>query len=112
MRRDQVLKICLNHVLTSEIEYLSKDDRTWLFSAPDYSEGELNYWQFCLRFKTAEIAQEFKKSVDDALHKSLQTSGKIWISSFKINNINVLLCGTCVAFLALTAIHLLGKRSH
>ncbi|KAK4873399.1 hypothetical protein RN001_015428 [Aquatica leii] len=67
MRREQVLKICLNHSLTEKIEYMPKDDKTWLFTAPDYSEGEINHWQFCVRFKTPEVAQEFKKAVEDAL---------------------------------------------
>ncbi|CAH1128711.1 unnamed protein product [Ceutorhynchus assimilis] len=67
MRREQVLKICLNHWLTTDIEYLSKDEKTWLFHAADFSESELIRDQFCLRFKSAEIAQEFKKAVDDAL---------------------------------------------
>ncbi|XP_044766754.1 E3 SUMO-protein ligase RanBP2-like isoform X2 [Coccinella septempunctata] len=72
MRRDQVLKICLNHTLTSDIEYRSKDDKTWLFVAPDFSEGEVSYDQFCLRFKTPEIAIEFKEAVDKAVG---QTNG-------------------------------------
>lgn len=67
MRREQVLKICLNHWLTNDIEYLPKDEKTWLFHAADFSESELIPDQFCLRFKSAETAQEFKKAVDDAL---------------------------------------------
>lgn len=67
MRREQVLKICLNHWLTKDIEYLPKDEKTWLFHAADFSEGELSRDQFCLRFKDAEVAQAFKKCIDDAL---------------------------------------------
>ncbi|XP_031356003.1 E3 SUMO-protein ligase RanBP2-like isoform X2 [Photinus pyralis] len=74
MRREQVLKICLNHVLTAEIEYLAKDDKTWLFSAPDFSEGEINHWQFCVRFKSSDIAREFKSAVDDALKRTHSAS--------------------------------------
>ncbi|KAL1491802.1 hypothetical protein ABEB36_012345 [Hypothenemus hampei] len=66
MRRDQVFKICLNHWLTKDVEYLSKDEKTWLFHAADFSEGELSRDQFCLRFKNAEVASEFKKAVDNA----------------------------------------------
>lgn len=66
MRREQVLKICLNHALTPEILYSPKDDKTWLFAANDFSEGELSLQQFCLRFKTKEIALEFKKAIDNA----------------------------------------------
>lgn len=77
MRREQVLKICLNHVLSAEIEYRSKDDKTWLFCAPDFSEGEINRQQFCLRFKTAELAQAFKKAVENALEQQKDKNGKI-----------------------------------
>lgn len=66
MRREQVLKICLNHALTPEIQYSPKDDKTWLFAANDFSEGELSLQQFCLRFKSKEIALEFKEAVDNA----------------------------------------------
>ncbi|GJQ79003.1 hypothetical protein Trydic_g164 [Trypoxylus dichotomus] len=73
MRREQVLKICLNHTLTKDIIYTPKDDKTWLFSAPDFSEGEIQHKQFCIRFKSADIARDFKKSIDSALN---ETSGK------------------------------------
>lgn len=75
MRREQVLKICLNHVLTADIDYRAKDDKTWLFCAPDFSEGEIVHQQFCLRFKNGEIAQDFKKAALDAL-KRIETPGK------------------------------------
>ncbi|XP_030766010.1 E3 SUMO-protein ligase RanBP2 [Sitophilus oryzae] len=67
MRREQVLKICLNHWLTKTVEYLPKDDRTWLFFAPDFSEGEISTDQFCLRFKTPDIAKEFKTATENAI---------------------------------------------
>lgn len=67
MRRDQIHKICLNHVLTPEIEYKRKDDKSWLFVVGDYSESELEVRSFCLRFKNSDIASEFKQAIDDAL---------------------------------------------
>lgn len=91
MRREKILKICLNHILTNDIEYLPKDDKTWLFSAPDFSEGEIQHHQFCLRFKFPEIAQDFKKAVNDALGGS---TGKI---SINLSRTNVLICGTIIA---------------
>lgn len=68
MRREQILKICLNHVLDHDIEYKPKDDKSWRFVVNDFSEGEVVLEQFCLRFKTPEIAQEFKQAIDDALN--------------------------------------------
>ncbi|KAJ8924619.1 hypothetical protein NQ315_000769 [Exocentrus adspersus] len=70
MRREQVLKICLNHHLTKDTEYILKDEKSWLFHAADFSEGELAHEQFCLRFKNAEVAQEFKQAVTDAVNNS------------------------------------------
>lgn len=98
MRREQVLKICLNHVLTSDIEYLPKDDKTWLFTAPDFSEGEINHQQFCLRFKTPEVAAEFKKAIDNALEKS-RTGGK---SEACKTNTTTLVYSACFVFVTVT----------
>jgi len=67
MRRDQVLKICLNHLLTKEIEYKKKDDKSWSFIANDFSEGVYEVITFCLRFKTSDIAIDFKAAIEDAL---------------------------------------------
>lgn len=66
MRRDHVLKLCLNHLLSAEIEFQVKDEKTWLWNAADYSEGEIEYMQFACRFKTSEIAEDFKRVIDNA----------------------------------------------
>ncbi|XP_026466134.1 E3 SUMO-protein ligase RanBP2-like [Ctenocephalides felis] len=73
MRRSQILKICLNHILTPDIEYNPKDNKTWLFTANDFSEEVYSVQQFCIRFKTEEIAKNFKKAIDEA-QASLQGS--------------------------------------
>uniref|UniRef100_A0A6P7F5L8 E3 SUMO-protein ligase RanBP2 n=1 Tax=Diabrotica virgifera virgifera TaxID=50390 RepID=A0A6P7F5L8_DIAVI len=67
MRREQVFKICLNHTLTKDIEYLDKDEKSIMFAAADFSEGEIVNEKFCVRFKNAEIAADFKKAIRDAL---------------------------------------------
>lgn len=66
MRREQVLKICLNHSLNTDIIYTPKEDKSWMFAANDFSEGELSLQQFCLRFKTKDIAIEFREAIDNA----------------------------------------------
>ncbi|CAG9840154.1 unnamed protein product [Diabrotica balteata] len=67
MRREQVLKICLNHTLTKDIEYIDKDEKSVMFAAADFSEGEIVNEKFCVRFKNAEVAADFKKAIRDAL---------------------------------------------
>ncbi|RZC37236.1 E3 SUMO-protein ligase RanBP2, partial [Asbolus verrucosus] len=89
MRREQIFKICLNHILTSDVKYLLKDDKTWLFSAPDFSEGEIANEQFCVRFKNAEIAQEFMKAVNDALSGSSSDTGKESKQSIDSNGVEL-----------------------
>uniref|UniRef100_A0A1I8MWD0 E3 SUMO-protein ligase RanBP2 n=1 Tax=Musca domestica TaxID=7370 RepID=A0A1I8MWD0_MUSDO len=67
MRREQVLKICLNHVLNEDVDYKRKDEKSWLFVVNDFSEGAVELEQFSLRFKTKEIAEEFMTAVKKAL---------------------------------------------
>ena len=66
MRRDQVLKLCLNHFLKPELTFREKDEKTWLWIAPDYSEGHVQEEKFAIRFKNKEIASEFKQAIDKA----------------------------------------------
>ncbi|KAK0161304.1 hypothetical protein PV327_009789 [Microctonus hyperodae] len=67
MRRDHTLKLCLNHVVNLDLEITSKDEKTWVWNAADFSEGEIEYVHLACRFKTSEIAGEFKKSVESAI---------------------------------------------
>ena len=67
MRRELVLKICLNHALNEDVIYKNKDDKSWLFIVNDYSEGEVELNKFCLRFRSKEIADDFMKAVNDCL---------------------------------------------
>ena len=68
MRRDQVLKICLNHRLTADlvVEPKGNDDRAYVWSASDFSEEEMHLEQFAMRFKTADIAANFIAAVRKA----------------------------------------------
>lgn len=68
MRRDQTLKLCLNHIVNPDLEITSKDDKTWLWNAADYSDGEIEYVQLACRFKNSEIAGDFKTSVESAIN--------------------------------------------
>lgn len=71
MRREQIHKICLNHLLTPDIEYKVKDTKSWQFIANDFSDGKIESDLFCLRFKTEEIANEFKTAIDDILNNKI-----------------------------------------
>uniref|UniRef100_A0A1B0ADY0 RanBD1 domain-containing protein n=1 Tax=Glossina pallidipes TaxID=7398 RepID=A0A1B0ADY0_GLOPL len=67
MRRDQVLKICLNHNLNEDVDYKRKDHKSWLFVVNDFSEEAIELQKLSLRFKNKEIADKFMEAVKKAL---------------------------------------------
>jgi len=67
MRREQVYKICLNHVLNSNVVYREKTETSWMFAVHDFSEGESVLERFTLRFKNKEVSQGFYDAVKNAL---------------------------------------------
>ncbi|KAG1670607.1 E3 SUMO-protein ligase RanBP2 [Nymphon striatum] len=84
MRRDQVLKLCCNHYLTEDMNFINMDQRSFIWHAYDFSEDEPSNEKFAVRFKNADIACTFlnainaakcKKSIDshsDENNKSLK----------------------------------------
>lgn len=66
MRREQVLKICANHFVRSEMELTPKNDRAWMWVALDFADEEVRLEQFCVRFKTSDEAATFKDAFDKA----------------------------------------------
>ncbi|CAG0906267.1 unnamed protein product, partial [Cyprideis torosa] len=78
MRREKVLKICLNHLLTPDIEFKPRsDEKSFVWAALDASEpGEPVLETFAVRFKSPEIAQEFLTAVKDAQSKVKPSPGR------------------------------------
>jgi Ran-binding protein 1 len=68
MRRDKTLKICANHYVVPEIQLKENvgSDRSWVYTAVDFSEEEVKPELFAIRFQTSDIAQEFKKKFEEA----------------------------------------------
>ncbi|XP_076811895.1 E3 SUMO-protein ligase RanBP2-like isoform X2 [Clavelina lepadiformis] len=69
MRRQQVLKVCANHLITAEMKLIpfSGSEQMWLWVAADFSEDQSkpNLEKFAVKFKTPEFAQEFKQSFEE-----------------------------------------------
>lgn len=63
MRQERTMKVVANHVIDPRIklEANAGSDRSWVWSAFDFAEGELIETVFALRMKDTEVAQEFKK---------------------------------------------------
>jgi len=80
MRREQVLKLCLNQFLLKDMNFLEKGEKAWIWYGPDFSEGVVVNEQLCVRFRDAETAGRFKTIVDKLKEEEIAsptaTSGK------------------------------------
>jgi len=71
MRREQVLKLCANHYITAAMKLvpLKTSETSLCWFANDYSEGEMQEEQLCIKFKTAEITAKFHSCFEDCQQK-------------------------------------------
>eukprot|EP00834_Sanchytrium_tribonematis_P008489 NODE_1014_length_2669_cov_0.795720.p2 type:complete len:187 gc:universal NODE_1014_length_2669_cov_0.795720:598-1158(+) len=67
MRRDKIQKICANHYIDKSMELKPNvgSDKSWVYTAQDYSENEAKFEQFALRFKNSELANIFKDKFEE-----------------------------------------------
>jgi Ran-binding protein 1 len=67
MRQEKTLKVVANHLVnpTAELKANSGSDTSWVWVAQDYAEEEPTIETFAIRFKTPEIAEEFKTKYDE-----------------------------------------------
>ncbi|XP_035031257.2 E3 SUMO-protein ligase RanBP2 isoform X3 [Hippoglossus stenolepis] len=83
MRREQVLKVCANHWITTtmNLKPLAGSDKAWMWLANDFAEGDARLEQLAAKFKTTELAEEFKVKFDECqrllLDIPLQTPHKL-----------------------------------
>ncbi|XP_041127454.1 E3 SUMO-protein ligase RanBP2-like isoform X5 [Polyodon spathula] len=83
MRREQVLKVCANHWITTtmNLKPLSGSDRAWMWLANDFSDGDAKLEQLAVKFKMPELAEEFKFKFEECqrllLDIPLQTPHKL-----------------------------------
>ncbi|KAG7275243.1 LOW QUALITY PROTEIN: hypothetical protein CRUP_034833, partial [Coryphaenoides rupestris] len=83
MRREQVLKVCANHWITTtmNLKPLAGSDKAWMWLANDFSDGDARLEQLAAKFKTPELALEFKLKFEECqrllLDIPLQTPHKL-----------------------------------
>ncbi|KAM6934517.1 LOW QUALITY PROTEIN: E3 SUMO-protein ligase RanBP2 [Xenentodon cancila] len=83
MRREQVLKVCANHWITTtmNLKPLAGSDKAWIWMANDFSDGDAKLEQLAVKFKTTELAEEFKERFEECqrllLDIPLQTPHKL-----------------------------------
>merc|ERR1712048_1493356 len=63
MRQEKTMKVIANHAIDPRIQLQPNagSDRSWVWSAFDFAEGELVETVFALRFPDSDIANEFKE---------------------------------------------------
>ncbi|WWC70455.1 uncharacterized protein I206_104406 [Kwoniella pini CBS 10737] len=69
MRRDKTLKVCANHIVSSDMKLSPNvgSDRSWVWNvAADYAEGEAAPETLAIRFGNSENANLFKTAFEDA----------------------------------------------
>ena len=72
MRRDQVLKLCANHQITTDMSLQPNagSERSWVWSThADFSEGECKAERLAVRFKNEDIAKQFKEKFEECQEK-------------------------------------------
>jgi len=78
LREDKTWKLRLNHFVHPNVDLKTKqgmEDRAWTWTASDYTEDENTADEvFCVKFKTPEMAQDFKKAYDAAKETNKNSS--------------------------------------
>jgi hypothetical protein len=68
MRQEKTMKVIANHMVDPRIVMQPNvgSDRSWVWTAYDYAEGDLREEVFALKFGKPQDAEEFKKAFDEA----------------------------------------------
>jgi len=68
MRQEKTMKVIANHIVDPRIklEPNTGSDRSWVYSAFDFADGELKETVFALRFADSDIALDFKKKFTES----------------------------------------------
>lgn len=68
MRRDQIHKICANHILTKDmtLSQMPNNDRAYIWAANDFADQSVVLEKLCVKFKTADEAAKFYKAFENA----------------------------------------------
>ncbi|XP_061955116.1 ran-binding protein 1 homolog c-like [Populus nigra] len=73
-RQSKTLKICANHLVlpTINVQEHQGNDKSCLWHAADFADGELKDELFCIRFPSVENCKTFKETVEEVA----ETQGK------------------------------------
>lgn len=66
LRREQVYKVVCNFLLTSDVTFqpLAMSEQAWMWAGMNHAEGEANVEKLAVKFKSIQLAKEFKRHID------------------------------------------------
>ncbi|KAL5231535.1 hypothetical protein ABZP36_030311 [Zizania latifolia] len=78
MRQAKTLKICANHLVisTTKMQEHAGSDKSCVWHASDFADGELKEEMFAIRFGSVENCKKFKDLVEEIAESLLKTEGK------------------------------------
>ena len=91
MRRDQILKVCCNHFITSDMSLLAYQERSVMwFTLNDFADEVPRPEKFAVKFKSAEIVQMFKQVFESCVSRCksdipVETTKKVDTNTSDIN---------------------------
>jgi len=67
LRREQVHKVVCNFLITPDVEFhpLSTSDQAWMWAGMNYAEQEPCAEQLAVKFKSSDLARQFKMHIDN-----------------------------------------------
>lgn len=71
MRREQIHKLVLNHVINDDFQMsqMSTSTKAYVWGAMNHSEEGANVEKLAARFKNEILAEQFKNVVDECVQK-------------------------------------------
>lgn len=77
MRQNKTLKICANHLVlpTMSVQEHHGNDKSCVWHASDFTDGELKDETFCIRFASVENCKAFKDKIEDITEALSKESG-------------------------------------
>lgn len=78
MRQAKTLKICANHLVisTTKMQEHAGSDKSCVWHAADFADGELKDEMFAIRFGSVENCKKFKDLVDEIAESLAKTEGE------------------------------------
>lgn len=76
MRREQIFKLVLNHLVTedfgAQFKPMNTSGKAFCWVSMNYAEEEAAAEQLAVRFKNEELAQQFKNQIEECIEKIKQ----------------------------------------